>query len=94
MPGSVAALEQLILDERIRLRKSPVLLSALMGVAIETDPLMGNQWFSKKKATIRIDPAVALAMAVGAALDGRREIKPASSPWDDPTYSLSQTQAA
>jgi phage terminase large subunit-like protein len=70
MPGSVSALEELILEERIRLRRSPVLLGALMGVAMETDPLMGNQWFSKKKSTVRIDPAVALAMAVGAAVDG------------------------
>ncbi len=71
MPGSIAELETLILEERIRLRKSPVLITALMGVAIETDPLMGNQWFSKKKSTVRIDPAVALAMAVGAAADGK-----------------------
>lgn len=70
MPGSVAALETLILEERIRLRLSPVLMSAIMGAAIETDPLMGNQWLSKKKSTIRIDPAVALCMAVGAAVDG------------------------
>lgn len=70
MPGSVAKLEELILEKRIRIRLSPVVLTALMGVAIETDPLMGNQWFSKKKSTIRIDPAVALAMAVGAATDG------------------------
>jgi len=70
MPGSVAALETLILEERVRIRRSPVILGALMGVAIETDPLMGNQWFSKKKSTIRIDPAVAAAMAVGAAVDG------------------------
>lgn len=70
MPGSVAKLEELILEERIRIRKSPVIITALMGVAVETDPLMGNQWFSKKKATVRIDPAVALAMAVGAASDG------------------------
>lgn len=70
MPGSVSALETLILEKRIRIRRSPVTLSALMGVAIETDPLMGNQWFSKKKSTIRIDPAVASAMAVGAAVDG------------------------
>lgn len=88
MPGSVAALEELILEERIRLRRSPVLLGALMGVAIETDPLMGNQWFSKKKSTIRIDPAVAAAMAVGAAVDGIEVYKPPASPWDDPTFSL------
>lgn len=70
MPGSVSAIEELILEERIRFRASPVLLTALMGVAMETDPLMGNQWFSKKKSTVRIDPAVAMAMAVGAAIDG------------------------
>lgn len=70
MPGSVSALETLILEERIRLRSSPVLMAAIMGAAIETDPLMGNQWLSKKKSTIRIDPAVALCMAVGAAVDG------------------------
>lgn len=90
MPGSVSALETLILEERIRLRRSPVLMSAIMGAAIETDPLMGNQWLSKKKSTIRIDPAVALCMAVGAAVDGAPEPKP-SSPWDDPEYSLVET---
>lgn len=70
MPGSVGKLEELILEERIRIRLSPVVVTALMGVAIETDPLMGNSWFSKKKATVRIDPAVALAMAVGVATEG------------------------
>lgn len=70
MPGSLEALETLILEERIRLRLSPVLMTALMGVAIETDPLMGVQWMNKKKATVRIDPAVALCMAVGAACEG------------------------
>lgn len=90
MPGSVSALETLILEERIRLRASPVLLSALMGVAIETDPLMGNQWFSKKKSTIRIDPAIALAMAVGAAVDGATAPEPVSF-WAvlDPTVDYS-----
>lgn len=67
MPGSVTALEKLILEKRVRIRKSPVVLSALMGVQVETDPLMGNQWFSKKKSTVRIDPAIACAMAAGAA---------------------------
>lgn len=70
MPGSVGKLEELILEERVRIRRSPVTLTALMGVAIETDPLMGNQWFSKTKHTVRIDPAVAAAMAVGVACDG------------------------
>jgi phage terminase large subunit-like protein len=90
MPGSVAALEELILEERIRLRRSPVLIGALMGVHIETDPLMGNQWFSKKRSTVRIDPAVAAAMAVGAAVDGVVVVKEPACPWDDPEFSLSK----
>lgn len=87
MPGSVNELESLILEERCRLRRSPVLLTALMGVAMETDPLMGNQWFSKKKSTVRIDPAVAVAMAVGAAVDGAPP-KPPPSPWEDPSFRM------
>lgn len=70
MPGSVAALETLILEERIRIRSSPVILGAIMGAHIETDPLMGNQWLNKKKSSLKIDPVIALCMAVGAAVDG------------------------
>lgn len=70
MPGSVAKLEELILEERVRIRRSPVTLTALLGVFMETDPLMGVQWFNKAKATVRIDPAVAAAMAAGVATDG------------------------
>lgn len=93
MPGSVAALEELILEERVRIRRSPVMMAALMGVHIETDPLMGNQWFNKNKTSNRIDPAVAAAMAVGAAVGGRVDVSPPSSPWDDPNFSLSQLGA-
>lgn len=67
MPGSVLALETLILERRIRLRRSPVLISAMMSAAVEHDPF-DNRWFSKRRAVNRIDPLVALAMAVGAAV--------------------------
>jgi len=67
MPGSKLALESAVLEGRIRLRRSPVLISAMMGAATENDPF-GNTWFSKRKATLRIDPLVALAMAFGAAV--------------------------
>lgn len=70
MPGSMAALETLILEERIRLRSSPVLMGAIMAAHVETDPLMGNQWLSKTKSTQKIDAVIALCMAVGAAVDG------------------------
>ena len=66
MPGSVLELESLILEGRIRLRRNPVLISAAMSAVLERDPF-DNRWFSKRKATNRIDAIVALAMAVGAA---------------------------
>jgi phage terminase large subunit-like protein len=69
MPGSVTALETLILERRIRLQKSPVLISAMMSAAIERDPF-DNRWFSKRRAVNRIDPLVALVMAVGGATAG------------------------
>lgn len=67
MPGSIKELETLIFEGRIRFQRNPVLVSAIMGAALERDPLFDNYWFSKRKATTRIDAAVALAMAVGAA---------------------------
>jgi phage terminase large subunit-like protein len=66
MPGSLAALETLILEKRIRIRRSPPTISAIMSAAVESDPF-DNRWFSKRKATNRIDAVVALAMAIGAA---------------------------
>jgi phage terminase large subunit-like protein len=59
----------LIIENRIRLKSNPVLISAAMSAAIEEDAF-GNRWFSKRKATNRIDAIVALAMAVGVATAG------------------------
>lgn len=75
MPGSKLMLETLILEKRIRLKPSPVLISAMMSAATESDP-WGNFWFSKRRAVNRIDALIALAMAVGAATVGEREEKP------------------
>ena len=86
MPGSKLALEQLILERRIRLRRSPVLIAAMMSAGMDSDPF-GNAWFSKRKAVNRIDALIALAMAVGAATTANVELVP-TSPWDDPTFSL------
>lgn len=66
MPGSVLALETVILDKRIRIRRSPVVISAMMSAAVEHDAF-DNRWFSKRRAVNRIDALVALTMAVGAA---------------------------
>ena len=86
MPGSKLALEQLILERRIRLRRSPVLIAAMMSAGLDSDPF-GNAWFSKRKAVNRIDALIALAMAVGAATTANVELVP-TSPWDDPSFSL------
>ncbi|RJT32788.1 terminase large subunit [Mesorhizobium waimense] len=88
MPGSVNEVENLIIDGRIRLRKSPVLMSALMGATFNHPPdPHGNRWFVKTRASVRIDSAVAIAMACGAAAD-KPATKGPTSPWDDPDFSL------
>jgi phage terminase large subunit-like protein len=72
MPGSLKELEALILEGRIRIRRSPVIISAAMSAVTETDAF-DNRWFSKRKATNRIDAIVALAMAIGAATQQDQE---------------------
>lgn len=69
MPGSINALEELILDGRIRIKTSPVLTSCAASAMFDTDP-QGNRKFAKQKSTGRIDGIVALAMAVGAIWNG------------------------
>lgn len=69
MPGSLDCLEKLILERRIRIRRSPVAIAAIMSAAIEEDAF-GNRWFSKRKAANRIDPVISLAMAAGTAEAG------------------------
>ena len=66
MPGSVRLLEDAILERRIRLKSNPVLMSALLSAVAEADR-WGNHWLSKLRSTNKIDAAVALAMAIGAA---------------------------
>lgn len=72
MPGSVRLLEDALLEERIRLKKNPVLVSAMMSAVIEQDR-WGNHWISKFRSINKIDCAVALCMAIGAANVERKE---------------------
>lgn len=67
MPMSIRQLEELLLEGRIRLKKNPVLISAMMSAVTDQDR-WGNYWLTKDRATQKIDCAIALAMAVGAAL--------------------------
>lgn len=66
MPGSLRELEDAMLEGRIRLRRNPVLISAMMSAVVDEDR-WGNRWLAKERATNKIDAAVALCMAVGAA---------------------------
>ncbi|MBS0339807.1 MAG: terminase large subunit [Proteobacteria bacterium] len=66
MPGSLRLLEDALLEKRIRLRSNPVLISAMMSAVIEEDK-WGNHWLAKTRSINKIDAAVALCMAFGAA---------------------------
>jgi phage terminase large subunit-like protein len=93
MPGSIRELESLIIDGRIRLRSNPVLMTALMASTFSIPDAFGNKYLVKDKSHRRIDAAVALCMAVGAAVDGAADGGSASSPWDDPNFSLASLGA-
>ena len=67
MPGSVLAFEEALLEGRVRLRRNPVLISALLSAVTETDK-WGNRWLTKVRSVNKIDAAVALCMAFGAAM--------------------------
>jgi phage terminase large subunit-like protein len=66
MPGSVRLLEDALLEGRIRLRRNPVLISAMMSAVTEEDK-WGNHWLAKTRSINKIDAAIALCMAIGAA---------------------------
>lgn len=85
MPGSIRMLEDALLEGRIRLKSNPVLISAIMSAVIEEDK-WGNHWLAKTRSSNKIDAAIALAMALGAATGGTEMI--VTSPWDDPNFSL------
>lgn len=65
MPKSIETFEELILERRIRIQVNPVLRSAAAGATFVKSPADLKR-FAKDKATQRIDPVVAAAMAVGA----------------------------
>lgn len=66
MPMSVRQVEQLILEGRLRIQRNPVTISAMMSAVTDEDR-WGNYWLAKERATNKIDAAIALCMAVGAA---------------------------
>lgn len=67
MPGSLRLLEDALLEGRIRIKRNPVLISAIMSAVTETDK-WDNRWLAKQRSSNKIDAAVALCMAMGAAM--------------------------
>lgn len=92
MPGSIEELEGAIFDNRLQVNENPVLSWCVASsVCQQSNINPTDRYFSKKKATGRIDGAVAMAMAVGIAADGGPPV--VSSPWDDPNFSLAELGA-
>lgn len=68
MPSSIEEFEHSIIEERLWTPVNAVLRWNIAGVTPRDDPAgTGNKVFDKRKATGRIDGAVAAAMAIGAA---------------------------
>lgn len=67
MPGSLRILEEAILEKRVRFKRNPVLISAMMSAVTDEDR-WENRWLAKDRSTNKIDAAVAACMAVGAAV--------------------------
>ena len=65
-PGSLRMLEDAMLEGRIRLKRNPVLISAIASAVTEQDK-WDNRWLAKQKSLNKIDAAVAMVMAFGAA---------------------------
>jgi phage terminase large subunit-like protein len=73
---AVDVLERLVEERKLRHHSHPVLTMAAGNAKLETDAA-GNRKLSKRKSTGRIDPLVALNMALGVAT--RHE---AQEPWE------------
>jgi phage terminase large subunit-like protein len=74
-PGSLRLLEEAMLEGRIRFKRNPVLISAIMSAVTEEDK-WDNRWLAKQKSINKIDAAVAMVMAFGAANAIQIEKKP------------------
>jgi len=71
MPMSVRQVEELVSEGRIRIQNNPVVVAHIMSAVTDEDRF-GNYWLAKERAVNKIDAAIALCMAVGAALSYER----------------------
>ncbi len=72
MAGPTREVERLVLKRGIRHGRNPVLRWMASNVAIRTDP-QGNMKIDKDKSTERVDGMVALAMAIGRAVQHMKD---------------------
>ena len=84
MPGSINVIETWILEKRVRIAPSPALRTAVSQVNLYSTA-GGLRRFEKSKSYGRIDAAVALTMAAGAAEDSVSQ----RGAWDDPSFQMS-----
>lgn len=65
-PSSLRMLEDAMLEGRVRFKRNPVLISAIMSAVVDQDK-WDNKWLSKQRSVNKIDAIVAVVMAFGAA---------------------------
>lgn len=87
MPRSIEKLEDAILNGNIVIDDSPVTRMCASNTVTVSDA-MNNRAFDKKRSRGRIDGSVTIAMGVGAAMNEFDLPAAATSPWDDPAFSL------
>jgi phage terminase large subunit-like protein len=86
MPKSIEKLEDAILDGAITIEASPVTTMCASNAIIVSDA-MNNRAFDKKRSRGRIDGMISITESVGAAHNEFSAVV-ATSPWDDPNFSL------
>lgn len=87
MAPAIDALELEVIERNLVHPSNPVLTWAMANAIATNDPA-GNRKLDKDKARFRIDPAVALTMAIGLKSRDRNNDVVPTSPWDDPGFSL------
>lgn len=82
MGKAVNAFEHAVLQGELQSDGNPLLTMAVTNAVVDTDPA-GNRKFMKNKVVQRIDPVVALAMALGLRAQDRLSAPPVSAFEDD-----------
>lgn len=92
MSPAVEALESSVVHRRLKHDGNPVLGFCFANAIAVTDA-SGNRKLDKSKTRFRIDGAVSTAMVLGLKARETEPIGTATSPWDDPSFSLANIGA-